>query len=89
MKLEDSPIPANVITQGKPVAKTWVAAPTPDQKMTQGVWECTAGKFNWDYTWDEFVMVFEGEAIITPANGAPFTLRAGGFGYFPAGLRVD
>jgi uncharacterized protein len=88
VKLDDSPIPAAVVTEGKPVAKTWVAAQSADQRVTQGVWECTAGKFNWDYAWDEFVIVLEGEAIITPENGQPFTLHTGDFGYFPLGLRV-
>jgi uncharacterized cupin superfamily protein len=89
VKLDDSPIPAAVITQGQPVAKTWVAAQSDDQLVTQGVWECTAGKFNWDYGWDEFVMVLEGEAIITPENRPSFALRVGDFGYFPLGLKVE
>src|SRR5579863_1177690 len=89
VKLGDTPIPAELITEGKPVAKTWIAAQSGDQLVTQGVWECTAGKFVWDYTWDEFVMLLEGEAIITPDGGKPFTLRTGDFGYFPAGLKVE
>jgi uncharacterized cupin superfamily protein len=88
-QLSDTPIPPALVTEGKQVARTWTAAQSLDQLVTQGVWECTAGKFPWDYAWDEFVMVLEGEAVITPENGNPLTLRAGDFGYFPSGLKVE
>jgi uncharacterized cupin superfamily protein len=89
LKLVDSPIQEALITEGKPVGKIWIAAQSPDLKVTQGVWTCTAGKFIWDYAWDEFVTVLEGEAVITPKGGKPFTLRVGDFGYFPTGLGVE
>jgi len=43
------------------------------------VWDCTAGSFSWDFTWDEFVMVFDGEAAITEEGGDSVTLRGGDF----------
>ncbi len=89
VQFSDTPIPAALVTEGTPVARTWTAAQSPDQLVTQGVWECTAGKFKWDYSWDEFVMVLEGEATITPESGKPLTLRGGDFGYFPSGLKVE
>lgn len=89
VKLADSPIPVALITEGNPVAQTWIAAQADDQRVTQGVWTCTAGKFTWDYGWDEFVMVLEGEAVVTPEGGKPLTLGVGDFGYFPVGLKVE
>jgi uncharacterized cupin superfamily protein len=89
VRLSDTPIPPALVTEGKPAARTWTAAQSPDQLVTQGVWECTAGKFTWDYAWDEFVMVLEGEAFVTPEDGSPLTLRAGDFGYFPLGSKVE
>ena len=89
VKLADSPIPVALITEGNPVAQTWIAAQADDQRVTQGVWTCTAGKFTWDYGWDEFVMVLEGEAVVTPEGGKPLTLGVGDFGYFPMGLKVE
>lgn len=88
VKLTDFPIPANQITAGKPVAKIWINAQSADLKVTQGVWDCTAGKFNWDFTWDEFVMVLEGEVTITPDGERSFTLRRGDFAHFPLGLKT-
>ena len=88
VKLGDFPISANQITEGNPVAKIWINAQTADFKVTQGVWDCTAGEFNWDFTWDEFVMILEGDVTITPEGGQPFTLRAGDFCHFPLGLKT-
>jgi uncharacterized protein len=90
VKLSDAPIPAELVTEGNPQARIWVAAQSEDLKVTQGVWDCTAGKFNWDYGWDEFVMVLEGEAIITPRDGGEaLTMRAGDLANFPLGLKVE
>ena len=56
IKLGPSSLPAELITEGHPEARIWIAAQSDDRKITQGVWDCTAGCFNWDYTWDEFVL---------------------------------
>ena len=45
VQLRDTPIPPALVTEGKPVARTWTAAQSPDRLVAQGVWECTAGKF--------------------------------------------
>jgi uncharacterized protein len=89
VKLTDSPIPAAVVTEGKPFARIWIATQSSDLRITQGVWDCTAGKFTWKYEWDEFVMILEGEAVITPEGGKPFTLHVGDFGHLPLGLKVE
>jgi uncharacterized cupin superfamily protein len=88
--LGDAPIPAELVTEGNPVGRIWISAQSEDLKVTQGVWDCTAGKFNWDFGWDEFVMILEGEAIITPREGGDaFTMRPGDFVNFPLGLKVE
>jgi len=89
VKLSDSPIPAELVTEGKPVARVWISAQSNDLTVTHGVWDCTAGKFTWDYGWDECVMILEGEAIITPKGKESFTMRAGDLVYFPLGLKVE
>lgn len=89
VRLADFPIPADQITAGAPVARIWINAQSADLKVTQGVWDCTAGTFSWDYTWDEFMMILEGEAIITAYSGAMTTLRAGDHAHFPLGLKAS
>jgi len=88
VKLVDFPIASNLIAEGQPVARIWIHAQSTDGKITQGVWDCTAGKFNWSFTWDEFVMVLEGEVAIVPEGGQPFVLRTGDFAHFPRGLKT-
>ena len=87
--LADFPIAPEQIVEGNPVAKIWIAAQSADLKVTQGVWDCTKGKFNWDYTWDEFVMALEGEATITPEGGSSITLREGDFVHLPLGAKMQ
>lgn len=88
VKLADFPIPKQQITEGDPVARIWIAAQSADRKVRQGVWDCTAGKFDWNFTWDEFALVLEGEATIAGEGGQIFTLRAGDFAHFPLGLKT-
>jgi len=88
VRLADFPIPADQVTAGAPVARIWVNAQSPDLKVTQGVWDCTAGTFSWDYTWDEFMLILEGEAVITSEAGDTTTLRVGDHANFPLGLKV-
>jgi glyoxylate utilization-related uncharacterized protein len=49
------------------------------------VWECTAGRFNWNYNEDEIVMVIAGEVFITTENGEERRLSQGEMAFFPAG----
>ena len=87
-ELADFPIAADQILEGDPKARIWIHAQSPDKKLTHGVWDCTAGRFSWDYTWDEFVMTLEGGATITPVGGQPITTSPGAFVYFPLGLKT-
>ena len=88
VELADFPIPGEQILDGNPQAKIWINAQSPDLKVTHGVWSCTAGSFTWDFAWDEFVMILEGEVTITPEGGEAVTLREGDFINFPLGLKT-
>ena len=88
VELADFPIPRDRILEGNPKARIWINAQSADKKVTQGVWDCTAGRFSWDYAWDEFVMILDGEVTVTPEDGEPFTLSAGDFCHFPVGLKA-
>ena len=87
-ELADFPLTQEQIIEGSPLSRIWINAQSADKKVTQGVWDCTAGCFSWEFTWDEFVMVIEGQAKIAPEGGEPFTLNAGDFCHFPLGLKT-
>jgi uncharacterized cupin superfamily protein len=86
--LTDFPLAKEQVLEGNPVAKIWVSAQSADLKVTQGVWDCTAGKLIWNFTWDEFIMVLEGEVIIETEGSPRLTLRKGDFAHFPLGPRT-
>ena len=86
VRLVRAPIPDDQILEGEPEARMWISAQSPDLKVTQGVWDCSAGKFTWNYTWDEFVFVLEGEAVVVDEGGERRTFKAGDYVHFPSGL---
>ncbi len=88
-RLPDMPIEASNITSGDPVARGAVLAQTTDRRVTSGVWSCEPGSFDWEYTWDEFVYILEGEVTITEVGGDSYTLSPGDIGHFPLGLRAQ
>ena len=86
--LTDSPLPPEQIIEGSLEPHIWISAQTADKKVTHGVWDCGACRFTWDYEWDEFVMVLEGEVTITTGDGATHRLKAGDFAHFRPGLKT-
>ena len=88
VQFTDFPIPEQDILEGKPVGRIWIAAQSADQKVTQGVWDCTAGRFNVTFAWDECVMILEGEVTIEEEGGNRYTLQTGDFASFPLGLKT-
>jgi uncharacterized protein len=50
-------------------------------------WEKEISCFEWSYDAAEVCYIFEGEAIITPKEGAPVTIQRGDLVRFPAGMQ--
>ena len=85
--LPDMPIEPAQITAGNPVARGVVLTQSADKKRSSGFWSCEPGEFDWDYTWDEFVYVLEGEVTISAEDGNSRTLGPGDVAHFPIGLK--
>ena len=88
-EIPEMPIEPSWITEGSPLARGTILAQSADKLVSTGIWSCTAGKFRWEFTWDEFVHVLEGEAVITEEGGETYTLRAGETAHFPIGLKTQ
>jgi uncharacterized cupin superfamily protein len=86
--LEPWPIPADQVRAGNPTARGNVIARADDRRAITGVWECTPGSFDWDYTWDETITVLAGRVTIEEASGASRTFKAGDVVHFPLGLHA-
>ena len=86
MDLQSAPIAPDWIVDGAPLARNRVLAPGTDRSSWTMLWDCTAGTFDWHYSFDETVHVIEGSVTVTDANGVSRTLSAGDMAFFPAGV---
>ena len=87
-ELPAMPIEPSWVLEGTPTARGTVLMQSLDTCVSSGLWECTAGKFQWVFGWDEFVHVLEGEVTIREEGGESHTLRAGDLAHFPLGLKT-
>lgn len=84
-ELEPAPIPPDWILGGTPEARSKTLARSHDTTTHIVAWDCTPGRFTWQYSRDETLVVVSGEAFITTANGAERRLGPGEMAFFPAG----
>ena len=87
-ELPDMPIESDMITAGNPVARGAILTQSEDRKVSSGLWTCEPGEFDWNFTWDEFVYVLEGEVTITEEGGKSYTLGPNDMVRFPLGLKT-
>jgi uncharacterized cupin superfamily protein len=85
--LPDMPIDQAQITAGNPVARGAVLTQSADKKVTSGLWTCEPGEFDFQFAWDEFVHILEGEVTLTEEGGDIITLRPGDAAHFPFGVK--
>jgi uncharacterized protein len=85
--LDPSPINSSWILEGNPVARSRVLS-SRDGAFSV-IWDCTAGKFNWFYDYDETVYIIEGSVRLKDAKGVQRRVSAGETVHFPAGSRAE
>lgn len=73
------------IIEGNPQARSAPLVSSADGAGSVNFWDCTAGVFRWHFTWDETIMILDGEVRITDDNGGSSVLRAGDVAHFQAG----
>ncbi len=86
--LKPSPINPAWILEGQPVARNVVLSRSEDTTACTIMWDCTAGKFNWHYAFDETVHILEGSVIVSSENTPPKRLEAGDVAFFPVGTKA-
>ena len=59
-----------------------------DKKVGLDQWECSPGKFVWEYENDERVLIFDGEVVVTEEDGTVYNLNADDAAYFPKGTKA-
>jgi uncharacterized cupin superfamily protein len=58
------PIEPSWVIEGQPESRSNVLSQSKDGQACTIVWECTAGKFNWHYDFDETILILEGSIVI-------------------------
>ena len=88
-KLKPSPIRPEWILEGEPEARCAHLSYGTRGFSNTAHWSCTAGRFHWNYGWDETVLFLEGEAFITDEEGGITHGEPGVSVFFPAGTSAE
>lgn len=83
-----SPINPEWILEGNPLARTEQLSVSADGTAGTYIWDCTAGRFNWFYNFDETFHILEGSVTLKEANGTR-VVSAGDTVFFPIGSSAE
>ena len=89
VELKPAPIAPNWIIEGQPEARAATLAITADGTSSVMAWSCSAGRFTWNYSFDETLHIISGEAFVTNEKGEVRRIGAGDMVFFPAGSRSN
>jgi uncharacterized protein len=84
-----NPIHSSWILDGEPVARMELLSSSADGTASTYFWDCTAGRFNWFYSFDETFHVLEGEVTLKYPSGISHRVIAGDTVFFPAGSSAE
>src|SRR6202142_4564745 len=83
------PIVPSWILDGKPVARQELLSSSADGTASTYFWDCTAGRFNWFYSFDETLHILEGSVTLKFPDGQSRHAAAGDVVFFPVGSRAE
>jgi uncharacterized cupin superfamily protein len=86
--LTPRPIEPSWIIEGNPVAQWCVLSKSADGLASTMVWECTEGKFNWYYDFDETIVIVEGSIVLESDTMKPTRYSAGDVIFFKNGAHA-
>lgn len=62
--LQPAPIEPSWIIEGNPVAQSVTLSCSADGLASTIVWQCSEGKFNWYYDFDETILILKGSIVL-------------------------
>jgi uncharacterized cupin superfamily protein len=83
------PIAADWILEGRPIARIAHLSSSADGTASTYFWDCTAGRFNWFYSFDETLHILEGSVVLKDPAGMLRRVVAGDTVFFPAGSQAE
>ena len=88
VNLTPRPIEPSWIIEGNPVAQWCVLSKSADGLASTMVWECSEGKFNWYYDFDETILILEGSIVLENDTMKPTRYSAGDVVFFKDGAHA-
>ena len=88
MVLDPSPIEPSWIIEGNPVAQCSVLSNSADGLASTMVWQCSEGKFNWYYDFDETILILEGSIVLESDTMPPTRYGPGDTIFFRDGAHA-
>src|ERR1700679_2471728 len=88
-KFVPTPIKAAWILDGSPVARAEILSSSADGTASTYFWDCTAGRFNWFYSFDETFHILEGEVTLKDPAGNSRRVTPGDTVFFPVGSSAE
>jgi uncharacterized protein len=88
VNLTPRPIEPSWIIEGNPVAQWCVLSKSADGLASTMVWECTEGKFNWYYDFDETILILEGSIVLENDDMQPTRYGPGDVVFFRDGAHA-
>lgn len=84
-----NPINSAWILDGQPQARIELLSSSADGTASTYFWDCTAGRFNWFYSFDETLHILEGEVTLKDPAGQSYRVASGDIVFFPAGSNAE
>jgi len=88
VNLTPKPIEPSRIIEGSPVAQWCVLSKSADGLASTMVWECSEGKFDWYYDFDETIMILEGSIVLESDTMRPTRYGPGDMVFFRDGAHA-
>ena len=88
-KLVSNPIRHEWILEGQPVARIELLSSSADGTASTYFWDCTAGRFNWFYAFDETFHILEGAVMLKDTTGRSRRVTVGDTVFFPRGSTAE
>lgn len=79
------PAPEKILS-GRPQQQVWPHYSNQDRVFHAGVWQSDIGKWNVNYTEEEYCHILEGVSVVTDAFGTSTVLKVGDHFVVPAGF---
>jgi uncharacterized cupin superfamily protein len=86
--LTPRPIEPSWIIEGNPLAQSCVLSHSADGLASTIVWQCSEGKFNWYYDFDETILILEGSIVLENDAMPPTRYGAGDVVFFRDGAHA-